>query len=122
MAYHAISDSQMDSFDSIPSIETAPVSGPASGPVSAATSFSANASGTPSSRTPSSRTPFKYTRRHVTPMFRGIAGELNREEDDPIVGGLSAREWRNKLNEELLKDMEFANETDNSDMQMDIQR
>ena len=87
----------MNSFDMISSIETAPVSESesesesvsesVSGPVSAAISFSINAF-----ETPSFKGSFKYTRRHVTPLFRGIAGELNREEGDPIVGGLSARE------------------------------
>ena len=45
-------------------------------------------------------------------MFHGIVGEMDVENGDPIVGSLSAREWRKKLNQESLKDIEVANETD----------
>ena len=80
-------------------------------------------------RSPRVNTSIRTPRRHVSPLFRGIADEMDRDHSiDPIVGGISAsewrssREWKNRVAQEIELEIDEAIATKDEEHVLQLQR
>lgn len=78
---------------------------------------------------PPVQTPTRSSRPVVSPLFRGISGELNRDPSiDPVVGGVSAskwkeaRKWRDQVAERIETEIDEAMMSGNQDAVLGLQR